>query len=239
MLKPILRKSSVDECEAELRRSILRGALKPGKRLPPERTLAEKFQVNRVTVRSALARLAAANLLSVRQGSGYVVRDFRHDGGTNLLPALLELARGTSLVDTAGDLLSIRRHLARAVLERLARGTTAEARAQIAEKVDALEAAVERGEPQDALAERDIAVLQAIVDATGSAVLALCMNPLAAVLARVSRLREAIYTDAAESAPAYRALLMWMGTPDATAIPIFIEEFERRDQAALERLGSK
>ena len=52
-----------DACAAELRRMILSGELAPGERLPPERALAERFSVNRVTLRSALARVAATGLL--------------------------------------------------------------------------------------------------------------------------------------------------------------------------------
>ncbi len=101
--------SAVDRCAHALRRAILDGAIAPGERLPPERRLAEDFCVNRVTVRSALAQLAASRLVSVRQGSGYVVRDFRRVGGPDLIAQLAELAREDGdLASVVRDLLSIR-----------------------------------------------------------------------------------------------------------------------------------
>jgi DNA-binding transcriptional MocR family regulator len=61
---------SVDHCAGRIRESILGGEISAGTRLPPERALAERFGVNRVTVRGALARLEAEGLVDVRQGSG-------------------------------------------------------------------------------------------------------------------------------------------------------------------------
>src|SRR5579859_575708 len=114
------RPSAIDAVTDALRRRILAGEIAAGERLPPERELAALLGASRVTLRSALDRLAEANLLSVRQGSGYVVRDFRRVAGPDLLPSLLELSRGRDAL--AADLLLVRRHLALAVLERLAGG---------------------------------------------------------------------------------------------------------------------
>ena len=79
------RSSAVDACADALRRAIVGGDLAVGARLPPERTLAGQFGINRVTVRSALARLARERLLTVRQGSGYVVQDYRRHAGPDLI----------------------------------------------------------------------------------------------------------------------------------------------------------
>ena len=116
--------TSADTCYSTLRREILSGSFAPGERLPPERKLAENFGVGRVTVRSALTRLAAANLLSVRQGSGYVVQNYRREGGPDLLRDVVEIAAHSgAFLDMARDLLHVRRHLARAVLERILRAS--------------------------------------------------------------------------------------------------------------------
>src|SRR5512135_627319 len=114
------REPAHQACEHALRRAILRGELAVGERLPPERELAAQFGVSRLTLRAALATLDAAGLISVRHGSGYVVRDFVRDGGPDLLPGLADLAseRG-DLPPIAADLLRVRRHLAHAALERL------------------------------------------------------------------------------------------------------------------------
>jgi len=57
----------------QLRANILGGALKPGKMLPTENALAERFAVNRHTVRRAIAALAEQGLVETRQGSGTYV----------------------------------------------------------------------------------------------------------------------------------------------------------------------
>jgi GntR family transcriptional repressor for pyruvate dehydrogenase complex len=223
------RPSAVDACTDAIRLRILRGDLAPGTRLPPERALAASFGVNRVTLRGALARLAASRLLSVRQGSGYVVRDFRVEGGPDLLPGLADIARGDSLADVAADLLLVRRHLARAVLDRLVTGVEPEALAAISATVDRLERSVAAGADLATLAADDLAVLAAIVDATGSAVLRLCFNPVLAVVASLPQLREAIYADAQRSVDAYRLLLAWLADPDEEVIPSLVAALEARD----------
>src|SRR5919199_6455529 len=53
----------------QIRAAIVTGQLKAGTRLPPERTLAEQFEVSRVTVRDALRALEAMGLITVRVGA--------------------------------------------------------------------------------------------------------------------------------------------------------------------------
>ncbi|HYW52657.1 MAG TPA: PLP-dependent aminotransferase family protein [Dongiaceae bacterium] len=62
-----------------LRDQILAGSLPEGTRLPPERTLAERLEVNRSTVVHAYRDLAADGLISQRVGSGSRVASL--DGG--------------------------------------------------------------------------------------------------------------------------------------------------------------
>jgi DNA-binding transcriptional MocR family regulator len=63
----------------KLREGILAGALPEGTRLPPERTLAERLEVNRSTVVHAYRDLAADGLIEQRVGSGSRVASL--DGG--------------------------------------------------------------------------------------------------------------------------------------------------------------
>jgi GntR family transcriptional regulator, transcriptional repressor for pyruvate dehydrogenase complex len=53
---------------------IRSGQLRPGDRIPPETQLCEALGVSRSSVREAVQRLAAANLLDVRHGAGTYVR---------------------------------------------------------------------------------------------------------------------------------------------------------------------
>lgn len=56
-----------------LRDAIVEGRLKTGESLPPERELAEHFQVSRDTVRRAIDRLTRQGLIESRRGAGTFV----------------------------------------------------------------------------------------------------------------------------------------------------------------------
>ena len=60
----------------EVTRKIRVGAYPPGARLPAASELAERFSVNRHTVRRAIAELAARGVVRVVQGSGTYVQEF-------------------------------------------------------------------------------------------------------------------------------------------------------------------
>lgn len=66
------------------------GVLSPGQRLPPERELAQQFEVSRPSLREALQKLAAKGLLVSRQGGGTYVADHL---GAGLVDPLLDLFR--------------------------------------------------------------------------------------------------------------------------------------------------
>lgn len=240
MFEPIAhRESAVDMCAAALRGAILRGDVGPGSRLPAERALATSFGVNRVTVRSALARLAAARLLSVRQGSGYVVRDFRREGGTDLLPGLVRLASDCgNLVSAARDLLLVRRHLARAVLERLVQDADAAGMRRIRDAVDVLGTTILQQLGTDAIAAADVGVLQAVVGATQSPVLATFVNPVVQLMRELPELRAAIYAAPETNIAGYQAFLAWLETRLVDRIDDIVAVLAAGDEAALARLAS-
>ncbi len=54
---------------------IREGKLKTGERLPPERTLAEMFNVSRASVREAFSAMEIIGLIEVRQGEGSYITD--------------------------------------------------------------------------------------------------------------------------------------------------------------------
>lgn len=61
------------QLEAVLREALASGTWKAGEAMPPERELADKFGVSRLTLRKALERLEAQGLVQRRQGSGTYV----------------------------------------------------------------------------------------------------------------------------------------------------------------------
>jgi DNA-binding FadR family transcriptional regulator len=235
--EPASRASAVDKCTRVLRDAIVSRELPPGLRLPPERALAERFGVNRVTVRTALARLEAEHLLSVRQGSGYSVRDYQRSGGPDLISTLASLARTTK--DRAvivRDLLSVRRGLARVTLQRLVASADEAALRDVDTAIDRFEAAVVAGAPIEELAAADLEVVAALVTATGSAVLQLCFNPVAALLRELPLLQEVMYRDPTSNVAAFRAVVVLVRKRSLQGAELAIELLADRDEATIAAL---
>jgi GntR family transcriptional regulator len=68
------KETRIDEVVTALSRRIESGEYVAGQRLPSEREIAEELQTSRVTVRAALLRLQADNLLDIIPRSGAFVR---------------------------------------------------------------------------------------------------------------------------------------------------------------------
>ena len=86
--RPALRKRIHEDIAEQLRDAILDGHFQPGSKLPPERELAQEFQVNRTSIRDAIKVLEGLNLLRVRQGDGATVQPIV-DASFDLLPAMI------------------------------------------------------------------------------------------------------------------------------------------------------
>jgi len=194
--------------------------------------------VNRTTLRAALGRLASARLLAVRQGSGYLVQDYREVAGLELLPDLAELQRerGESIGPMVAELLEVRRRIAVMALEKIASRATAKTL-----DTSGIEAAVghfaklaAEGATLDQLAEGDLGVTAAVLEATGSPVLGLILNPVSFVVRELEPLRQAIYREPAGIALGHQMLLAWLAEPQLSAIPMVVSELQRRDAATAE-----
>ncbi len=68
MFRPIKQSRVSEEVAEQLKQSILFGLFKSGEKLPPERDLAEQFQVSRVAIREALRTLENSGFITTRQG---------------------------------------------------------------------------------------------------------------------------------------------------------------------------
>ena len=100
----------------QIEQLILRGILRPGERLPPERDLAERMGVSRPSLRDAIGTLQDTGLLVAKPGAGVFVADVL---GSAFAPALTELfARHDEAVF---DYLSFRRDMEGLAAERAAR----------------------------------------------------------------------------------------------------------------------
>lgn len=72
-ITPIKRESIIDQVYEQLKDNLLDGTWKPGDKIPSENELSEAFGISRVSVRQALARLAALGLIETRLGEGSYV----------------------------------------------------------------------------------------------------------------------------------------------------------------------
>lgn len=103
----------------QIEQLVLRGVLRPGERLPPERELAERLAVSRPSLREALAELQARGLLTRRAGAGVFVAEVL---GSAFSPALVRLFAGHD--EAVFDYLSFRRDMEGLAAERAARAGT-------------------------------------------------------------------------------------------------------------------
>ena len=67
-IAPIAQRSLSSQIADQIRQAIIDGSLKADDRLPTEGELAQRYQVSRPTIREALKRLAAQNLIRSRRG---------------------------------------------------------------------------------------------------------------------------------------------------------------------------
>ncbi len=73
--KPVKQPKLSDVILAQLESMIIEGSLKPGEKLPPERELAVQFDVSRPSLREAIQKLEAKNLVTRKQGGGTFVNE--------------------------------------------------------------------------------------------------------------------------------------------------------------------
>lgn len=81
---------TADEVAHQIEELVLQGVLKPGDRIPGERTLSKSLNVSRPVLRDALQDLEARGLLITRQGEGTMVADVV---GTIFKEPIVELIR--------------------------------------------------------------------------------------------------------------------------------------------------
>jgi GntR family transcriptional repressor for pyruvate dehydrogenase complex len=111
-LSPVSKKAISEAVAEQLRLVILRGDVEVGDRLPPERELAPSFGTNRNTLREAIRSLEAQGLVTVRQGDGVRVADFRRSGELSILPDLIQVSSPEDRREILHDILLMRRKMA-------------------------------------------------------------------------------------------------------------------------------
>ncbi len=105
---PIKKARLAGEIIGQLQKMILSGELAAGHKLPPERELAQAFNVNRATIREALKKLETLDLIEIRHGDGVYARNYLHSTNLDLLRAMLEQG-GDFKRDVVRSLFDLRR----------------------------------------------------------------------------------------------------------------------------------
>ena len=149
-----------DSVASELEKRILEGSLKPGDRLPSERTLALDMGVSRPSLREAMQKLVSKGLLTTRHGGGTYVTDRLE---AHFVDPWLEMLNGNPLLHR--DLLEFRQ-----MLESQAASLAADRATDIdISRLDAAYAALEDSYERDDLAnciDTDVAFHQAVAEAS-------------------------------------------------------------------------
>jgi GntR family transcriptional repressor for pyruvate dehydrogenase complex len=167
-----------EEVAEQLRDAILDGNLPAGQKLPPERVLAERFAVNRTSVREAIKVLEGLGLVSVRQGDGVTVRPIEEASIAVLGPMIFHGGRvDAALVREMSEVVSpLLLEMGRLAIERARREHVATLRALRDVVADE---ARDREERFGAL--RDLLV--ALADMTGNRVWQMLARRMRALLA--------------------------------------------------------
>src|SRR5690606_3592073 len=156
----ISRLGPTQQVQTKLLEAINSGIYPPGSMLPSERVLCETFGVSRVSVREALAGLAATGLIDIQQGKGTFVRKRVADEYAGPFGLYIEAHR-----DELAELLQVRGALDGLAAAGAAQHADDEAREGIRAKHEAFARAVEEDASPQELTVLDIAFHQSIADA--------------------------------------------------------------------------
>ena len=233
--RPIVKIRSSEQVADEIRRTILEGKYLPGDKLPPERALAEYFQVTRNTVREALRFLEQMRLVSVRQGSGITVEDYLATTGLEFIGALLD----NPDEGTAG------------LIEEIAEARQVIGEAMVNNAIDridtyhiealreAVESFLEEVERQDRdvnrLQELDFEIHNRLMQAGGNRPIILLHNSMRHVYRQVAHLFEPLLEHPAEIALFYRQMIDALESGDRMKARDLFRDYFKVGTMALKR----
>jgi GntR family transcriptional repressor for pyruvate dehydrogenase complex len=173
LVQPVLLS---DRIHAQLRADIVSGALPPGAAVPSERRLSEQLGASRHAVREALKRLQESGLIRISQGGATRVRDWRQDGGLDLLLALAAQGEAPQELELERAALELRACVGADAARRCAERASTAQRAAIVARAEALAAAAD-AEARNTEYERFWAL---VVDGADNVAYRLALNTLVA-----------------------------------------------------------
>lgn len=190
--EPVTAANLSDAAADQIRTLIATDVLRPGDQLPGERELADRMQVSRTSIRSALQSLVSEGMLISRHGSGFRVSD---EIGQALVDPLVRLLENAP--DAISDYLQFR-----AILEGDSAGAVAEkAGPEELTEIERLHLemqSADRGGDRDRAAALDVEFHMAIVETTGNVVSIQIARSLHELLRRsIQRSHGLVYDDPA------------------------------------------
>lgn len=187
MADEAIAKASVSRQIADqLRTAIVEGRFKIGERLPTEEELAQRFGVSRPSVREALKRLAAQNLVRARRGptgGNFVVQPSYEELAESLSGAATLLV-GLGALDIE-EITGARRVLQGACVEQACCHATAEHMQNLRQ---VLERQRNPAISDESFCQADIAFHRALVDATDNGMLRFVMYTVIEALIPVTNM---------------------------------------------------
>ncbi|MGW6378186.1 FadR/GntR family transcriptional regulator [Rhodococcus sp. NPDC055112] len=180
-----------DQVFAQLIDQILAGRLAPDELLPPERELAEVFEVNRHAIREALKRLQQTGLVRIAQGGKTRVMDWRRHAGLELL---VEIAQSGAVptISVLRDIAVLRQSIGAGAARLCAEQASAEALTLV---VDAAGGYPADPSDHEALAAADLAFWDAVIDGSGNLAYRLALNTVVTGIDRIGLARIAGLVD--------------------------------------------
>ena len=173
----VSRLGPTQQVQSQLLAAITDGRYEPGSLLPSERELCEMFGVSRVSVREALAGLAATGLIDIQQGKGVFVRPRVEDEFAGPFGLYIEMHRGQLT-----ELLRVRGARDGLAASEAAQHATEEAKAAMMLSRDLFEAEARGTANPQALTELDVAFHQSIADAGQGSLLPRLLRDLNSLL---------------------------------------------------------
>jgi GntR family transcriptional repressor for pyruvate dehydrogenase complex len=210
-----------EEVVRHLLRSIFDRTLRPGDRLPSERSLASRLGVNRASLREALKRLELMGLVKTRQGDGTRVLDFMSSAGLELLQLLIPHAAQDS-PGLVRDLFEVRMVLGRE-MARLAAGRCTPEDLTALRRVQA-EAVAQARHPAELLV-LDTELFATLGRATHNRVVQLLANSIHVSVRHHPEVFERPMPEAAVTLDYHRDLIDALAAGDATTAAALTERY--------------
>jgi GntR family transcriptional repressor for pyruvate dehydrogenase complex len=218
----IVKASISKQIAEQLRAAIVDGRFKVGERLPTEDELAQRYGVSRPSVREALKRLAAQNLVRARRGptgGNFVVKPSFSDLAESLSGAATLLV-GMGALDIE-EIIEARRALQGSCMN------LAVSHAQ-AEHIEHLEVTLARQQDPDisdeAFCQADVAFHRALIDATDNGMLRFVMYTIIEALIPVTNMVVTVVRERSDIISLHRQMLDHLKLGNAAELQASMDE---------------